>query len=363
MKRLVDCRSWRPQTATLVACGLACLAWFAPTLPAAEPTPVESAASDAKAAAPSVQYAEMPEGVTSFGAAVVGDSLYIYGGHRGGEHDYSADEQSDQFRRLRLGDGAKWEELPRGPKLQGLALVAYGGKLYRIGGFMARNSADEEQDLHSSAEVAEFDPETNKWAAIAALPEGRSSHDAVVLGDRIYVVGGWRLAGKDAEPKWHDTAYVLDVSAESLEWKELPKPPFQRRALSLAAADGKVYAIGGMQPNRMVSMEVDAFDVKQGKWTKAPALPGEGMDGFGTSAFAAGGKVYVSNVAAKVYCLDEAAGEWRQAGQLREKRLFHRMVTTADGQLLIVGGAEWLQGKATDVYTVPVASAAAKATR
>jgi hypothetical protein len=39
------------------------------------------------------------------------------------------------------------------------------------------------------------------------------------------------------------------------------------------------------------------------------------------------------------------------------------MVTTADGQLLIVGGAEWLQGKATDVYTVPVASAAAKATR
>ncbi len=321
------------------------------------------AADDPKTAAPPVQYAELTEGVTSFGAAVVGDAVYIYGGHRGGEHDYSADEQSDQFRRLRLVAGAKWEDLPRGPKLQGLALVAHGGKLYRIGGFTARNSADDEQDLHSAADVAVFDLQANEWRAVAPLPEGRSSHDAVVLGDKIFVVGGWKLAGKDAEPQWHDTAYAMDLAADSPQWKELPKPPFQRRALSLAAANGKVYAIGGMQPSRKVSMEVDAFDVKSGEWTKAPTLPGEGMDGFGTSAFAAAGKVYVSNVSAKVYGLDEASGQWKSAGELREKRLFHRMVTTAADQLLIVGGAEWLKGKANGVYTIPVAGASARTPR
>lgn len=319
--------------------------------------------ADAKSGQRCVQYAELPEGVTSFGAAVVGDSLYVYGGHRGDEHDYSSDEQSGQFRRLRLADGAKWEELPHGPKLQGLALVAHGGKLYRIGGFTARNSADEDQDLHSSAEVAVFDPRTNKWSAGPSLPEGRSSHDAVVLGDKIYVVGGWRLAGRDAQRQWHDTAYVLDLASEPLGWRELPKPPFQRRALSLAAADGKVYAIGGMKSDNKVSMEVDVFDTKANAWTKAPALPGEGMEGFGTSAFAAGGKVYVSNVAAKVYRLDAAAEKWAPAGELQEKRLFHRMVTTADERLLIVGGAEWLRGKAMTVYALPAAVAAAESSR
>lgn len=333
---------------------LACVACLAPNSFAAEKTDAASA---------SVQYAEIPQGVTSFGAAIVGDTLYTYGGHRGGEHDYSAAEQSDQFRRLRLVAGGKWEDLPHGPKLQGLALVAHDGKLYRIGGFTARNSADEEQDLHSSVEVGVFDPQTNKWSAAPPLPDGRSSHDAAVLGDKIYVVGGWRLAGKDTEPKWHDTAYAMDLAEESPRWKELPKPPFQRRALSVAAANGKVYAIGGMQPSRKISMEVDAFDEKRGEWTKAPALPGEGMDGFGTSAFAAGSTVYVSNVSAKVYGLDDASGQWKPAGELLEKRLFHRMVTTGDGQLLIVGGAEWLKGKASGVYTIPIANASAKSPR
>jgi N-acetylneuraminic acid mutarotase len=325
-------------------------------------TPV-AVAEDAKPATASVQYAELPEGVTSFGAAVVGKALYIYGGHRGGEHDYSNEEQSDQFRRLKLTADGKWEDLPSGPKLQGLALVAAGGKLYRIGGFTAKNSAEEEQDLHSSNSVGVFDPETNKWTDAPAMPTARSSHDAVVLGDKIYVVGGWTLAGKDAQPKYQDTALVMDVSAETPSWKELPKPPFQRRALSLGAANGKVYAIGGMQPDRKVSMKVDVFDEKTATWSSAPALPGENMDGFGTSAFAAGNTVYVSNVSAKVFGFDATAGEWKLAAQLKEKRLFHRMVATEDGQLLVVGGAEWLKGKANGIYTIPVAASAATSAR
>jgi hypothetical protein len=30
---------------------------------------------------------------------------------------------------------------------------------------------------------------------IAPLPAPRSSHDAVVLGNKLYVVGGWQLNG------------------------------------------------------------------------------------------------------------------------------------------------------------------------
>jgi N-acetylneuraminic acid mutarotase len=307
---------------------------------------------------PSASFTEIPEGVTSFGAAVAGKMLYIYGGHRGSEHEYSAEKQSNQFRRLNLSAGSKWEDLPSGPKLQGLAMVAHGGKLYRIGGFTAQNSEGQEHDLRSMPDVAIFDPKTTAWEHAPPLPEGRSSHDAVVLDGRIYVIGGWQLSGKDKEPHWHDTAYVMDLSAKSPRWQTLPTPPFKRRALSVGALNGKLYVIGGMQPDRQISLETVIFDVKSGKWSKGPSLPGEGMAGFGTSAFAANGAIYVSNVSANVYRLDEPASAWVEAGQLKEKRLFHRMVATEDQQLVVVGGAEWLKGKASGVYTVHVGTPA-----
>ena len=76
----------------------------------------------------------LPEPVSSFGAAVAGDWLYVYGGHTGTEHEHSAANLSQHFRRLRLDGGTQWEELPMQTPLQGLALVAHGGKVYRVGG-------------------------------------------------------------------------------------------------------------------------------------------------------------------------------------------------------------------------------------
>jgi N-acetylneuraminic acid mutarotase len=301
-----------------------------------------------------VSFTEIPEGVTSFGAAVTGNMLYIYGGHRGNEHEYSAEKQSNQFRRLNLASGSKWEELPTGPRLQGLAMVAHGGKLYRIGGFTAQNSEGEEHDLRSVPDVAVFDPKSKTWESTAPLPAGRSSHDAVVLDGKIYVVGGWQLVGKGKEPHWHDTAYVMDLAQTKPRWEKLPAPPFKRSALSVGALGGKLYVIGGMQPDRQISVETDVYDTQSRRWSKGPALPGEGMDGFGTSAFAASGKLYVSNVTANVYRLEERDNAWVEAGQLKEKRLFHRMVATEDQKLVVVGGAEWLKGKAAAVYAIPV---------
>lgn len=306
-----------------------------------------------------IDFTAIPEGVTSLGAAIVDDYVYTYGGHTGAAHEYCMEDQSNAFRRLKLAPGSKWEELPGGPRLQGLALVAHGGKVYRIGGFSAHNKKDEAEVLKSVADVARFDPKTKKWEALPPLPQPRSSLDAVVEGDKIYVVGGWQLRGDRADPVWHDSAYELDLSAEELAWKELPKPPIKRRALSVGAVDGKIYAVGGIQPEGGITMQVHVFDPKSNTWSEAPALPGEGVEGFGTSAFAASGTLFVSNVAGKVFALDQANDRWVEAGKLKERRLFHRMLTTADQQLLIVGGAEWMKGKANNVYIVPVTDPAA----
>jgi hypothetical protein len=71
----------------------------------------------------------LPEPLSSFGAVVSEDWLYVYGGHTGTEHEHSAENLSNHFRRVRLtetgnaGDAQEWEELPMQTPLQGLALV------------------------------------------------------------------------------------------------------------------------------------------------------------------------------------------------------------------------------------------------
>jgi N-acetylneuraminic acid mutarotase len=316
--------------------------------------PVDDKQSAGKTAA----YPELPQAVTSFGGAVADGALYVYGGHTGSAHSYSNAEQGDTLRRLKLQDGAKWEELAQGPPLQGLAMVAHEGNVYRLGGFTAKNAEGEEHDLWSQDAAAVFDPKTGKWNDIASLPEPRSSFDAAVLGDAIYVIGGWQLAG-DQENEWHETAWKLDLSQDEPKWTALPKPPFQRRALAVAAHDGKIYAIGGMQLRRGnfagPTTRVDVFDPKSGEWSEGPSLKGEKpMAGFGSSAFATGGRLYVSTIEGDLQRLSEDGKQWEVVAQTPTARFFHRMLPIDDGRFVVVGGANMAIGKFTEVEVLSV---------
>src|SRR5690606_8931921 len=80
---------------------------------------------------------DLPQGITSLGAAISGDTLYLYGGNYGQAHEYSRDGQSGDLWKLNVKQPTQWERLPGGPKLQGLAMVEYQGMIYRVGGFTA----------------------------------------------------------------------------------------------------------------------------------------------------------------------------------------------------------------------------------
>lgn len=304
--------------------------------------------------AKTLAYPAIPTPVTSFGAAMVGDQLYIYGGHTGSAHAYSNLEQGNTLQRLDLSKPGDWETLVEGPRLQGLAMVAHGGKLYRLGGFTAKNAEGEAHDLWSQSDVACFDPETKQWRDLPPLPEARSSFDAAVLGDTIYVIGGWAIAG-EGNNTWHKTAWSLDLSAEKLEWKALPEPPFQRRALSVAAFNGKLYAIGGMQSEGGPTTRVDVFDPASGQWSQGPNLIGEKpIAGFGSSAFAVGGRLYVSTIEGNLERLSADGSAWEQVEKLDRARFFHRMLPFGANQLVFVGGASMQEGKFEQVDVVDV---------
>ena len=135
------------------------------------------------------ELAPLPKPVTSFGAAVADGSLYIFGGHLGAPHEYSADLQARGLMRLDLTKRGSWEVVAEEPRRTGLAMVAYNNRLYRIGGWEARNAAGDKWELHSTPDFARFDTKTSKWEALTPLPRGRSSHDAALIDSRLYVIG------------------------------------------------------------------------------------------------------------------------------------------------------------------------------
>jgi N-acetylneuraminic acid mutarotase len=220
---------------------------------------------------------------------------------------------------------------------------------------IARNVPGAAEDLHSVADVAMFNPQTKRWATLPPLPEGRSSHAAVVVDGKLYVIGGWELRGAET-PRWHTTSLTFDLRAKNAEWKVLVEQPFQRRALA-AAADGKLYVFGGLLSAGGISHETNVFDFSSHAWSKGPSVPGTAMNGNGIAACAVGGRVYISGMDGNVYMTAPGSANWEVAGQLKTPRFHHRLLPLRPGVLLAVAGATHA-GKLRTVDAIVTSAAA-----
>jgi hypothetical protein len=289
----------------------------------------------------------LPEASSSLGAVASDGFLYVYGGHIAPVHTYSTEAVSGRFHRLALraagaGDGtaaqpAVWEELAAGPRLQGMNLAAHGGRIYRVGGMDPRNAPGEEADNFSIASAACFDPAAGRWIDLPPLPEPRSSHDLVVLGDTLYAVGGWNMLGADGGEEWCETMAALDLTAATPEWRSIPQP-FTRRALIATAFQDRLWVIGGFTDMEEVSTQVDVFDPATGTWGRGPNLPAGSFNGFAPAACVAGGRLLVSVADGSLLALDAEAGAWETVART-SPRIVHRMVPTPGGVILVGGAA------------------------
>jgi N-acetylneuraminic acid mutarotase len=300
---------------------------------------VDPAGAPTTAEAATAPFAVLPEAINSFGGAVLGDWLYVYSGHTGPTHKYHTGSTTPHFRRLNLKDRTTWDELPCGPSLQGVTLVAHRDHLYRVGGMSARQKPGEPDDLVSTAEFARFDPKSRSWTTLPALPAPRSTHDAVVVGEKLYVVGGWSMrGGESSNAEFLEDALVFDLSAQNAQWEKLPAPPFRRRALAAGSVKGKVYVLGGLEEDGTVVKSVAIYDPAVQKWSEGPDLPGTRFQGFAASAFGVGEKLYVSGIDGLVHRLRDAGDRWEVVSRLAVPRLTHRLLPGIDNDLLVVGG-------------------------
>lgn len=222
----------------------------------AAPTPVTTAGGEHPAEAATHArlvradrfHALLPTPVTSFGAAVLGGRLYVAGGYHGVPHHYTAEGQSGEVWSVSLDDGNDWRRHPDLPPSQGLALVAHRTELCAVGGMRVRDDGT----MVSIADVRCLDTAAPDaaWAERAPLPAPRSTHDAIVVGDTLWVVGGWALDGDASSGTFATTMLSLDLARSDAAWVER-EVPFRRRALAVAEAAHGLVAMAGRRFRRV----------------------------------------------------------------------------------------------------------------
>jgi hypothetical protein len=125
------------------------------------------------------------------------------------------------------------------------AAVAVGGKLHVVGGRLDGSYA-RNVDAHHV-----YDPATNAWSALPALPTARSGIAAAALGSRLLVFGGEAPSGTFGQVEGFDAA--------AGRWSAYAPMPTPRHGLAAIVLDGRIHVVsGGPQPGGSYS---DAHEV------------------------------------------------------------------------------------------------------
>lgn len=191
------------------------------------------------------------------------------------------------------------------------------------------------------AQADAYDPATNLWQALPALPEPRGDAPTVVVEGVLYILGG----GVDGPPV--DTVVRFDGGS----WSPAPNLtlPAPRRSSAAAVVDGTIYVFGGLAGTwtdfASATSTVWSARPGAGTWTLRRPLPGPAR--FNAAVGAVGDRILVaggcSAVDGKVVNLDDILAyeprtdTWSTLGRLPQPLRGACGLVDADRLLVICG--------------------------
>ncbi|WP_018617379.1 Kelch repeat-containing protein [Segetibacter koreensis] len=163
------------------------------------------------------------------------------------------------YRGPQITDPATGEPIPWAAG--GAALL--GRTLHIIGGFIINACNNDQSTYHLTLDVDSWLADTSKPAkwmnTLAPLPVKRNHFGTVVLGGKIYVIGG--QFGHDCGGG-QDKPYSHVYNPATDTWTELPLLPTPRSHIEggTFAMDGKIYVVAGQGTNGASTNKVTIFD-------------------------------------------------------------------------------------------------------
>lgn len=190
--------------------------------------------------------APMPTPRADLTANVVGDKIYLLGGKASStDSPYYTQTNDNQIYDIKTNTWSTKTPMPIA--LQGYASVVIGTKIYVLGG--SRQSLSGIDTSTSNLQI--YDTETDKWSNGQPLIFPSSYGAAVVTTGvmapaKIYYVGGFSVE------TFTDKTQIYDVANDF--WSEGPKMSAQRAYIGLALVQDVIYAIGGLDGEKWLNI-------------------------------------------------------------------------------------------------------------
>lgn len=230
-------------------------------------------------------------------AVAYGDKIYVLDAFYDGQfpdqapmpNSYSYNTMTDKWEKL--------AEIPADRRRAAAGEALYNGKLYLVCGITHGHSSG------TNAMFDEYDPATNTWKILPDAPHIRDHSMAVVVGNKLYSVGGRNTSYRDPKNVISFFSQVmLDVDCYDFKtgmWSTLAaKLPMGTGGGTAVNLNGKIFYIGGerataTEPN---SARKDVYyldPAASNRWTKTASLHmarnGVGGTVIGDRIFIAGG--------------------------------------------------------------------------
>jgi N-acetylneuraminic acid mutarotase len=189
---------------------------------------------------------------------------------------------SDVFRKNGIRCSDKWTALAPLPQALGaMAVVAVDGVIHAMGG-ASGSTAD---NRHTVAVHYVYDPHTNKWDNAIALPGPREHFNLIAVGGKIYAIGG-RIENYTQNV---GTVFSLDLHDKRAQWQTLALMPTARSGTQAALLHGKIFVFGGEKFGGVFN-NTEMFDPSTGRWSVLTPMP---IGRHGTEAVTLGDMIFI----------------------------------------------------------------------
>ena len=285
----------------------------------------------------------LPHASSDASGAYVGDVLYVHAGDQPPASRTAAGAGRAALYAFSPADAA-WKTVWTGSPVRGAVLAADGGELYRVGGAEVTGARRARPDLQR------WDGTDGRWVDLTPMPSGRTDHAAVIVGRRLWVLGGWAPSTVAEGPRarlrppavpaedWREDVLVADLDADPVAWTVVETASLRLHSLAAAVHEDAIWLAGGLTP-RGPALDVQRLDLRTRTLASAPVPPIRGRSrGVGLGMASTGGSLYVSSVN-QLFRLDAGGRAWQAiAYDIAPERAYHALVG-GTGVLHIVGGA------------------------
>lgn len=144
-----------------------------------------------------------------------------------------------------------------------------GDRIYVAGGFSAAGGG--------AQELQHYHPPTDKWSPAAKMPVGMHHPNVAAANGKLYVLGGCDHARKSGpmpnNSPWLGSHHAFEYDPGNDKWRTLKPLPHSSAAGALIEFRGKLYLIGGVDTNGIVLDLVQEYDPVAETWRERARMP------------------------------------------------------------------------------------------